>query len=189
MTQCTVCGEPMPAGEEMFKFHGYSGPCPKPPLPKVESNVRDIIRSSIKVGAPGLSDIVIDAIVRSAMLKIRHYAGVELSEENDRLTDALAKLSNEVRDRDMELLELADGLGSYEVADGNLTLADLLCRAEEAIRSFVRAGVIEERGYEATRLRAALEEVRAAKMPGESRAIAIRALASPSLTSAVSTGT
>jgi hypothetical protein len=23
----------MPAGEEMFYFHGYSGPCPKPPLP------------------------------------------------------------------------------------------------------------------------------------------------------------
>ena len=22
----------MPAGETMFKFHGYSGPCPKPPL-------------------------------------------------------------------------------------------------------------------------------------------------------------
>ena len=31
---CTLCGEPMPAGEEMFKFHGYSGPCPAPPLPK-----------------------------------------------------------------------------------------------------------------------------------------------------------
>lgn len=29
---CTLCGEPMPAGEEMFKYHGYSGPCPKPPL-------------------------------------------------------------------------------------------------------------------------------------------------------------
>ena len=24
----------MPEGEEMFKFHGYSGNCPKPPLPK-----------------------------------------------------------------------------------------------------------------------------------------------------------
>lgn len=25
---CELCGEPMPAGEQMFKFHGYSGPCP-----------------------------------------------------------------------------------------------------------------------------------------------------------------
>jgi len=31
--KCTICGEPMPAGEEMFKFHGYSGPCPKQPIP------------------------------------------------------------------------------------------------------------------------------------------------------------
>lgn len=30
--KCELCGEPMPEGETMFKFHGYSGPCPKPPL-------------------------------------------------------------------------------------------------------------------------------------------------------------
>jgi hypothetical protein len=30
--KCELCGEPMPQGETMFKFHGYSGPCPKPPL-------------------------------------------------------------------------------------------------------------------------------------------------------------
>jgi hypothetical protein len=32
-TKCGVCGEPMPPGEEMFNYHGFSGPCPKPPLP------------------------------------------------------------------------------------------------------------------------------------------------------------
>ena len=32
--KCELCGEPMPAGEEMFKFHGYSGNCQKPPLTK-----------------------------------------------------------------------------------------------------------------------------------------------------------
>lgn len=31
--KCELCGEPMPPGEDVFKFHGYSGPCPKPPLP------------------------------------------------------------------------------------------------------------------------------------------------------------
>lgn len=30
--KCEVCGEPMPPGEEMFKYHGFSGDCPKPPL-------------------------------------------------------------------------------------------------------------------------------------------------------------
>jgi hypothetical protein len=29
-----MCGEPMPEGETMFKFHGFSGPCPAPPLPR-----------------------------------------------------------------------------------------------------------------------------------------------------------
>lgn len=28
--KCELCGEPMPPNEQMFKFHGYSGPCPKP---------------------------------------------------------------------------------------------------------------------------------------------------------------
>ena len=31
---CKLCGEPMPEGEEMFNYHGYSGNCPKPPLPR-----------------------------------------------------------------------------------------------------------------------------------------------------------
>ena len=32
MSKCELCGEEMPAGEEMFKYHGLSGDCPKPPL-------------------------------------------------------------------------------------------------------------------------------------------------------------
>ena len=34
MSNCELCGEPMPLGEEMFKYHGYSCECPKTPLPK-----------------------------------------------------------------------------------------------------------------------------------------------------------
>ena len=30
--RCALCGEPMPEGEQMFKYHGYSGDCPKPPM-------------------------------------------------------------------------------------------------------------------------------------------------------------
>src|SRR4029077_20588754 len=29
-SKCELCGEPMTPGEEMFKYHGYSGPCAKP---------------------------------------------------------------------------------------------------------------------------------------------------------------
>lgn len=38
MSNCELCGEPMPKGEEMFKYHGSSGPCPKPPLPTQEDD-------------------------------------------------------------------------------------------------------------------------------------------------------
>lgn len=42
--KCKLCGEPMPEGEEMFYYHGYSGPCPKLPLPKSEwTNLPDDI--------------------------------------------------------------------------------------------------------------------------------------------------
>lgn len=30
---CELCGHPMPEGEEVFRFHGYSCPCPGPALP------------------------------------------------------------------------------------------------------------------------------------------------------------
>ena len=33
---CKLCGHPMPEGEQMFRYHGYSGPCPTPPIKKVE---------------------------------------------------------------------------------------------------------------------------------------------------------
>jgi hypothetical protein len=39
---CALCGEPMPEGEEMFNYHGYSGPCPKQPTqPPKPSRVQD----------------------------------------------------------------------------------------------------------------------------------------------------
>lgn len=33
INKCELCGEDMPPGEDTFKYHGFSGPCPKPPLP------------------------------------------------------------------------------------------------------------------------------------------------------------
>ena len=41
LPKCELCGEPMPPGETMFKYHGYSGPCPKPPLPQEELPPQD----------------------------------------------------------------------------------------------------------------------------------------------------
>jgi hypothetical protein len=43
---CQLCGEPMPEGEEMFNYHGYSGDCPKPPLQKTEVMAEYIFRDT-----------------------------------------------------------------------------------------------------------------------------------------------
>ena len=48
IARCALCGEPMMEGETMFKYHGYSGPCPKPPLPKpvLKSAIRYFFREA-----------------------------------------------------------------------------------------------------------------------------------------------
>ena len=47
---CGICGEPMPEGEEMFVYHGFSGPCPKPPSVKLKNNAdRDLLRKASRV--------------------------------------------------------------------------------------------------------------------------------------------
>lgn len=47
-SRCELCGEPMPPGEEMFKYHGYSGPCPKPPLEQPEAARTDPSRADLE---------------------------------------------------------------------------------------------------------------------------------------------
>lgn len=48
VTKCVICGEPMPEGEQMFKFHGFSGPCPKPPLPKQPTELEKLKNDSAR---------------------------------------------------------------------------------------------------------------------------------------------
>lgn len=38
---CELCGKPMPEGEEMFRYHGYSGPCPRTPMHHLRFRVPD----------------------------------------------------------------------------------------------------------------------------------------------------
>ena len=76
---CEMCGDPMPPGEEMFKFHGYSGPCPKPikPLSTKHGEVtrqRDELLAALK-RIDGLADgwhgpaATIQDVARAAIAK------------------------------------------------------------------------------------------------------------------------
>jgi hypothetical protein len=62
-----MCGEPMPVGEEMFKFHGYSGPCPKPAM-NAQRNI---------------TGRIVDLLVgpkAAAMIKLKLYRGPRRTE-------------------------------------------------------------------------------------------------------------
>jgi len=82
--KCELCGFPMPEGEEMFVMHGYSGPCPGPPLPKKPTQLelvqseRDALAAEVErlreelAGFPNLSAMrqaMVDAADENATLK------------------------------------------------------------------------------------------------------------------------
>ena len=64
--RCELCGEAMPDGEEMFKFHGYSSNCPKPPMPRdygidgVKKLFKDVTGVDVEVRVESGEFIVID---------------------------------------------------------------------------------------------------------------------------------
>lgn len=37
---CGLCNQPMPKGEEMFQYHGYSGACPETGVPEAEARAK-----------------------------------------------------------------------------------------------------------------------------------------------------
>lgn len=50
--KCELCGHPMPKGEEMFKYHGYSGPCPGDPMGLQEPSSNEAIRRDFEGWLP-----------------------------------------------------------------------------------------------------------------------------------------
>lgn len=49
---CELCGAPMPKGEESFRFHGYSGPCPavSPEGATIEQQFTDFVGRVLTFG-------------------------------------------------------------------------------------------------------------------------------------------
>lgn len=55
--RCELCGEPMPPGEGMFKYHGYSGPCPKPPLKRAADPVAEAIAARLSAALSSVHEL------------------------------------------------------------------------------------------------------------------------------------
>jgi hypothetical protein len=97
----------MPEGEEMFKFHGYSGSCPKEPLPRPKTEL-ETLRERLAAIRAAIDEIVVsegeDAGVIllpsdspthfSELAKCRVYDFENFSPLGDALV-ALAKLAKE----------------------------------------------------------------------------------------------
>ena len=84
--KCELCGEPMPAGEEMFKFHGYSGPCPKPPLPR-DNGAEEVTEQARLLGISAEKELALmakmDQLKKELATAQEHIRDLEAVRQND----------------------------------------------------------------------------------------------------------
>lgn len=93
---CAICGEPMPPGEEMFKFHGYSGDCPAPP---VSRDTGHPLSAKLRARWQSNSSAVVDAdggIYHGQLCGEASTLMAEAASEIDRLTALLANRPKQV---------------------------------------------------------------------------------------------
>lgn len=95
MTNCIVCGNPMPAGEEMFLYHGYSGKCQAPPM-------REWLDRPFKETSQIIVEHHIARVRREEMVGTRHpvrIEGVVMSDVGDELVYILDAISGKAKIR------------------------------------------------------------------------------------------
>lgn len=101
---CEVCGEPMDAGEEIFRYHGASGPCPKPPRP-VDRDIPLVER--LRLGGPNAAEVSNVAANEIEKLRARLALFNEMREALENSSTALAAM-----------IALQNGDGPSAVSDG-----------------------------------------------------------------------
>ncbi len=87
---CQLCGEPLPAGEEMFNYHGYSGSCPKPPLVREtpSSPVEGLRRLSARLRADAESGA---ALIKPYLTATADALDVEIAQLEEQMQEDLAR--------------------------------------------------------------------------------------------------
>lgn len=113
VARCRICGEPMPPGEEMFKFHGYSGDCPKPPLTHFAPLGEDEIER-IKIALMYQQMFLPSRMIRAVLAEA---VPAPIGEDQSDLVDALFSA---LRDQGEETIS---GVIRWEGDSGNLAAA------------------------------------------------------------------
>jgi hypothetical protein len=135
--KCQLCGESMPEGEGMFNYHGYSGPCPKPLLPRPESD--DYVAWLRTVGAT--DDLkrhlqICDSDTPGAFKVYRHAAS-ELARLRAAVPEARSNLKIMQTSFDEALAEitrLRAECDQWKKAAGG-------CESPNALETLLRAGI------------------------------------------------
>jgi len=87
--RCKLCGEPMPQGEEMFLYHGHSGPCPKPQIPR-PLPVRHFTRAEIERHIAIMTAILYEGKDSDLVADTRYAMMIAAIRETCRLLDVQA---------------------------------------------------------------------------------------------------
>ncbi len=110
---CTLCGHPMPAGEEMFKFHGYSGECPSPPAAvqepvavKAAAKILEEEVQSLDDTPPSIQSQANIRLIDAARILIRAALSTSHSDPAPSLVDQLERMANIAEDRLVEIAAL-----------------------------------------------------------------------------------
>ncbi len=123
---CSLCGEPMPPGEEVFKFHGYSGPCPNPPLPVPVKPVVVCLCGSTRFGdafrAANLAETLAGRIVLSIGCDFKSDQGLGLTEADKVRLDELHKRKIDLAD-EVLILNVGGYIGSSTQSEAQYAVA------------------------------------------------------------------
>lgn len=141
---CKLCGEPMPEGEEMFNYHGYSCDCPKPPLKKEKYEITDGHAEEAELDRRGISPQQVFGDEEEKMIKtstpgykvwleiLKLYdVKVKISDGADRI-DAISLINKAIEEAEKFGIER----GMYDTLNSN----------QEHL-SPNEVGIIEQRGY------------------------------------------
>lgn len=137
---CELCGEPMPPGEQMFKFHGYSGDCPKPPLERPISDDQKLVADLSAIWLrlnPSISDPV--AVTKASAL---------IAEAATRITQLLAQVK-----------ELSDDFAVGENELATLKAENESLRAQNARSSAAWSAMNERQAAEWRRAESAEQQL------------------------------
>ena len=120
---CELCGEPMPIGEKTFRYHGFSGDCPKPYLSE-RLDGTTVNRKLIVVEIDKILDYLKEYRNADSMIYAVHY---------DRTKSMIAKLLHqaEIIGRIDELNHFhEDDDGGYYYLNDNNDCINLVSRIE-----------------------------------------------------------